>query len=74
MTLQCLDIALAAGLCEQKRQGSEHYFLCLWYDDRNPSLEINSEKNIASCFPCNKFFKLWAIAAALGMRVLPAAR
>ncbi len=63
MNLKCIEIAHAANLRGEKKQGREILFLCPQHDDHNPSLTINPDKNAWLCGPCGKGGNAWALAA-----------
>jgi hypothetical protein len=63
MTLQCIEVARAAGLVTGRHIGREMLFQCPCHDDRHPSLSINPEKNCWLCGPCGKSGNAWELAA-----------
>jgi hypothetical protein len=66
MTLQCLEIAYAAGFSGKRRSGREILFYCPCHDNQHPSLSINPDKNCWFCDPCGKSGSAWEMAAFLG--------
>jgi 5S rRNA maturation endonuclease (ribonuclease M5) len=65
MSFSCIDVAHAAGLQEQRREGPEHFYLCTQHNDHHPSLKINEDKNSWLCGPCQKDGNKWGLAAFL---------
>jgi hypothetical protein len=65
MTLQCIEVARAAGLLGERPSGKELLFRCLRHEDRHPSLSINPGKNCWLCGPCGKSGNAWELAAFL---------
>jgi putative DNA primase/helicase len=65
MTLQCIEVARAAGIFSEKPSGKEMLFRCPRHEDRHPSLSINPGKNCWLCGPCGKSGNAWELAAFL---------
>jgi hypothetical protein len=68
MTLECIAIALAAGLKPIKQSGNEIFYRCPNHDDNTPSLQINTKKNCFLCGPCGKSGGAWKFAAFLARK------
>jgi hypothetical protein len=64
----CEQVARAALGAPLKRKGSELMWRCPGAEvhsngDANPSLQINTQKDVWACFPCGSRGKAWALAA-----------
>ncbi len=65
MKFTCLDVTKAALGEPQKQSGDELHYRCPVHDDHNPSLAVNSKKDVWMCGPCNKGGTPWELAAFL---------
>jgi hypothetical protein len=66
--LSCEQVARAALGDPIKQNGAELYFRCAQADrhtngDSNPSLKVNSKKDVWGCFVCGEHGKAWKLAA-----------
>jgi len=65
MNLVCQQIAEAALGPAVRRSGAELFFRCPNHEDKHPSLQVNTNKNVFLCGPCNKAGNAWRLAAFL---------
>jgi len=61
----CEEIARAALGEPARRQGAELLWRCPRHDDKHPSLQVNTNKNVWICGPCGQSGNAWQLAAFL---------
>jgi P4 family phage/plasmid primase-like protien len=70
MNLRCETVATTALGSPLRRSGTEIFFRCPNHEDEHPSLQVNTNKNVFLCGPCNQSGNAWRLAAFLA-RVEP---
>lgn len=65
MDLRCEAVATAALGPPLRRSGAEIFFRCSNHEDKHPSLQVNSKKNVWICGPCGVSGNAWQLAAFL---------
>ncbi|HWP84014.1 MAG TPA: AAA family ATPase [Terriglobia bacterium] len=65
MNLSCESVARAALGEPLKRKGTELFWCAPWRDDRDPSLHVNTKKDVWSDFPAGIAGNAWELAAQL---------
>ena len=65
MNLSCESVAVAALGEPLRSSGAEIFFRCPNHEDKHPSLQVNTNKNVFLCGPCNKSGNAWRLAAFL---------
>jgi len=65
MSFPCEEIARAALGEPAKRQAAELLWRCPRHDGKDPSLQVNTNKNVWMCGPCGAGGNPWQLVALL---------